>query len=277
METLRIKADHLTGVAETLLIPLLARGVETRRPDALFRDPLALEMLERLDCDVTRFAKDWMTQTGIAIRTEILDAAVRRFLARNPAGLVVNLGAGLCTRFFRLDNGQVEWIDLDLPEVIQIKREFLDEQERYRFLAHSVLDHAWMDAIDATPGQAVLFLAEGLFPYFTEGEVRGLVEALNQRFPGSELVCEGMSTIGVWFSSRHPSVGKTSARFHWGIKTGRSMAGWVPGIRFVDEWYFHTQHPERWRWLRWLRYFPPVRKLLKIIHLELAGPSAGRV
>jgi O-methyltransferase involved in polyketide biosynthesis len=41
----------------------------------------------------------------------------------HPEGLVVNLGAGLDTRFYRLDNGTITWIDIDLPEVVAFSPE----------------------------------------------------------------------------------------------------------------------------------------------------------
>lgn len=50
------------------------------------------------------------------LRTVILDTWVRDFLAGHPAGTVVDIGTGLNSRFERVDNGQVHWIDLDLPD-----------------------------------------------------------------------------------------------------------------------------------------------------------------
>ncbi len=49
------------------------------------------------------------------IRTAVFDVWVRDFLAEHPGGTVVELGTGLNTRFERVDNGTVHWIDLDLP------------------------------------------------------------------------------------------------------------------------------------------------------------------
>lgn len=265
-----IKTDTLTGVAETLLIPVGARAREHRRPDALFHDPWAARIVENLDDTLERFAKDWLSQAGIAVRTEILDQAVHAFLARHPDALVVNLGAGLCTRFFRLDNGHVRWVELDLPEAIALRREIFEENRRCRLLAHSVLDHDWMERVEETPRRPILFVAEGLLYYFTEDQVRAILTALARRFPGSELLFESVSPLMVRLSSRHPSVGKTSARFHWGIRTGKSLAGWDKNIHFVEEWSYFDRHPERWRWLRLLRRTPPLRDLIKIVHLRFA-------
>jgi O-methyltransferase involved in polyketide biosynthesis len=81
-------------------------------------------------------------------RTAILDAQVRAFLARHPEGLVVNLGAGLDTRFHRLDNGKLQWMEIDLPEVTAFRRK-LDEpaSPRHTLFAGSVLERVWIDEV----------------------------------------------------------------------------------------------------------------------------------
>ncbi|MDB5101470.1 MAG: tcmP, partial [Cyanobacteria bacterium RYN_339] len=119
--TERIKT-RLEGVEETLLIPLWARAAETRRGDALIRDDRAVELVEQIDYDFKKLSWDWTTQVGVAIRTEILDDATRAFLAKHPDGLIINIAAGLDTRFYRLDNGQLHWVDVDLPNSMALRR-----------------------------------------------------------------------------------------------------------------------------------------------------------
>ena len=59
----------------------------------------------------------------------------------HPEGLVVNLGAGLDTRFYRLDNGTIAWIDIDLPEVVAFRQKLQDPANPRRLLlAASVLE-----------------------------------------------------------------------------------------------------------------------------------------
>ena len=83
----------------------------------------------------------------IAIRAKRYDDYARVFLKRSPDGVIVNIGCGLDSRFQRIDNGQVVFYDLDLPEIIAIKKGFFTETERYRFIASSVLDFNWMETV----------------------------------------------------------------------------------------------------------------------------------
>ena len=138
---------RLDGVPATLLIPLCMRAVETQRKRPIVRDPKAMEILGSLDYDFSHLRLLWMTQLDTAVRTEIFDQGVQSFLAAHPNPTVVTLGAGLDGRFWRLDDGRVQWFDLDLPEVIALRRRFYGESPRNRFLAKSILDFTWIDDV----------------------------------------------------------------------------------------------------------------------------------
>ena len=96
-------------------------------------------------------------------------------------------------------NGQVEWYDLDLPDVIELRRKLVGgEGARYHFLACSVLESAWLDTVSAHRQRPFLFLAEGVFMYFEEAQVKSLVLTLREHFPGAELVFDAFSPFMRW-------------------------------------------------------------------------------
>lgn len=63
----------------------------------------------------------------IALRARKYDTLCRMFLEENPDGLVVSLGAGFDTRFWRLGGKNFNYQELDLPAVVQTKKLLLDE------------------------------------------------------------------------------------------------------------------------------------------------------
>jgi O-methyltransferase involved in polyketide biosynthesis len=138
--------QDLSGVAETLLIILAIRAFESQRPDALIKDERAEVLVSQMDQDFLRkkLAKiEDYSQVATILRSRDFDRHARDFLARHPEAVVVHIGCGLDTRFERLDNGRVEWYDLDLPDVIELRRKLIGgEGERYHLLACSVLDSA---------------------------------------------------------------------------------------------------------------------------------------
>ena len=125
------KSLTLSGVPETLLIPLYNRAMESQRPDAMVKDEKAVELVTKMPLDFSRVRQIPMTELLKVMRimfTREFDRYARDFLDRHPGAVVVHLGCGLDSRFERVDNGYVEWYDLDLPEVIDLRRKYLGDE-----------------------------------------------------------------------------------------------------------------------------------------------------
>src|SRR5438874_1533423 len=120
---------ELGAVQQTLFIPLAARARETRRKRPVLVDPKAAELLASVDFDTEKYGRDWGGGVTV-LRTAIFDCLVSDFIKEHPGGTVVELGTGLNTRFDRVDNGQVHWIDLDLPDTIELRRRFFADNGR---------------------------------------------------------------------------------------------------------------------------------------------------
>ncbi len=186
---------NLTGVPETMLWTLHNRATEARRPDALLRDPECLRIYDSIDYDFARsFGRP---DTSHPMRSLVFDGAVRPWIAAHPGGAVVELGAGLETQLSRVDDGQINWFCVDVPEALAVRERFLPPSERCRFVPRSALDLAWLDDVDGARG--VFVSAQGLLMYFEEAEVKRLILAIVQRFPGVELMFD---TIPRWFSRK---------------------------------------------------------------------------
>jgi O-methyltransferase involved in polyketide biosynthesis len=175
----------LSGVSATLLSNLARRAAAARAKRPLLDDPFAVEAVERLDygcfTDVSPRGASWH-----ALRVATSDGAVVRFLKRNPDGIVVALGEGLETQFWRVDNGRMRWLTVDLPAVLDLRRRVLPEEPRQQSHAGSALDLDWGDELE--PGAPVLVTAQGLLPYFEREQVHELIAAMAQRLPGSSFI-----------------------------------------------------------------------------------------
>jgi O-methyltransferase involved in polyketide biosynthesis len=239
----------LRGIPETMLIPLWARAVESGSADPIIKDRKAVEVVSCLPYDFSRFNGVRLSRVGVCVRTMLIDGAVRRFLKRNPDGVVINLGAGLDTRHERLAVDGVRWYDLDVRDAIALRREFFSESDTYHFIAKSVFDYSWMDDVGDI-SDPVLFVAEGLLMYFSENEVKSLVNELATRFPGAEMLVEVLAPLLVGRSRHHDSLSKIGDRveFKWGPKDCRKMEAWHDGIRFIEEWNYFDYHRKRWGW-----------------------------
>ena len=143
--------------------------------------PEARDILNQVDYDFARLRVPYKTVVLICQRAKKLDAATRAFLVEQPNGVVLHLGCGLDSRFWRVDNGQVEWYDLDMPPVIELRRQFYPDHARCHLIASSVTDLEWVDRV-AAAGRPVLVVAEGLLMYLGEADVRRLVLRYGKHF-----------------------------------------------------------------------------------------------
>jgi O-methyltransferase involved in polyketide biosynthesis len=268
MTAVRIALNSRNVVAETLFIPLYIRALEMREPRPLLIDESAVALVERLDYDFKRIKLRKMNRVGIVMRAHRIDLWTRDFLAANPGATVVHIGCGLDTRFERVDDGRADWYDLDLPEVIALRRELLPERPRGHLLACSVFDPAWIEAVTPS-GRPALFIAEGVLPYFEESQVKALILMLRRHFPGAELICDAFTPFMVRLDNLILIRTKFSARLRWGIKRGRDMERWAPGIALLNEWFYFDEPEPRMGASRWMRYFPPFGRGVGLFHYRL--------
>ena len=260
----------LTGVPETLLIPLYQRAQESQRPDALVKDNKAMEIVQKLDFDPSLFKLQKHDIVALALRIREFDRFARDFLAAHPDGVVVQIGCGLDTRFEHIDNGQIEWFDLDLPEVIDLRRKLIgSEVKRYHLLSCSVLDPAWIDAVITHRPRPFLFIAEGVLPYFEEAQVKWLVQTLHSTFPGAEMVFDAHTPWVIWGDNLQLRFSNISARLQFGLKQGRDVEQWSPGIRMVEEWHYYGTDEPRVRPFRFMYTIPFLRNSTGIFHYRL--------
>jgi O-methyltransferase involved in polyketide biosynthesis len=226
----------LEGVPKTLLLPLFGRAKYTLEGSPLIKDEKAVEIAQRLDFDFEKLSEQIGENAGIwwAVRAYQIDKALNQFLKENPKATVVNLGAGLDTSFYRHDNGLLKWIDIDLPEVIDLRKQLLPEEDRVIQVAKSALDYSWIDLLtDAKDG--VFIIAGGLLFYFLPDEVKGLLVELAERCPGAQIIFDVISPKGLEQANKLvASAGMASARLQWGVRSAAEITAWSSKIQVVS-------------------------------------------
>ena len=265
----------LEGVPETLLWTLYQRALEARRPDTVLRDPMAVDLVDRIDYPFEeRFGGPSPLSQWQALRTRTFDAAVGRFLERHPDGVVVALGEGLETQFWRVDNSSVRWLGVDLPETVELRRSLLPESPRRHTITGSALDPAWMDEVDL--GRGVLITAQGLLMYLQPEEVHGVIAGCAARFRGGGIVFDA---VPPWFGAmtvrgrmRTPG-GFVSPPMPWALNADeRAALARLPGVAFVHELRIPRGRGSLFGWtIPALQGFRAVRHRLLSIHFARFG------
>src|SRR6185437_3755357 len=192
-----VDGRHLDGISETALLTLHQRATEAARPDGLIVDPMAIALRDSIDYDYHHFGR---MHQATALRALAFDNGSREYLAAHPRATVIALAEGLQTSFWRLDNGELTWLSVDLEPIVRLRRQLLPASNRLRYCAQSALDYSWMDQVDDTNG--VLITAEGLLQYLQRDAVFGLIAACAKRFPGGRLVFDSIPWLLSEYSRR---------------------------------------------------------------------------
>lgn len=268
----------LRGVSETLLIPLAARALMAQRDPVNFVDPLSTEFLQMAGKEPSRFEIDRWNMAGACARTTILDREVGKELKEHQKTVVVNLGAGLCSRYWRLGTPiGVRWIDVDLPDVIELKRQLVGACQEKKIIAQGgwssiaadITNSDWLSEIRRADDEGMIIIAEGLLMYLPEVEVRELLDRLVARYPGGKMYLETWSPFvsRVWgHLSRR--IRKTGTRVRWGLQRPTTLTNWNSRIQVLNSWSPADINPQEWGLLQ---FAPTLRRsLMKIIELQFA-------
>jgi methyltransferase (TIGR00027 family) len=178
--------DPIKDVSDTAFMIAIYRAFESERPDALFRDPLARRLAGEHGVKIAaslsrvRAFREWM----VVVRTRIIDDFIYAAVAQG-VDTVLNLGAGLDTRPYRMDlPGSLRWIEVDYPHVIEWKEaHLLEEQprcrlERFKVDLADVPARRSLLADIAAASRQTLVLTEGVIPYLETQQVAMLAEDL---------------------------------------------------------------------------------------------------
>jgi O-methyltransferase involved in polyketide biosynthesis len=235
-ENVLVDLEH---VQITLLLPLWGRAVETQKRKPLLVDKFAAEIITKLNYDFTTIAKNThpVTQFSWIARSIHIDNTIKEFLIKYPDAAIVNIGCGLDTTFERVDNGRLHWYDLDLPAVIELRKNFIPEGERRKFISSSFLNDSWFGELRANSG--VLFIAAGVLYYFIQDEIKDIFNKIALCFPGSEIVFDAASSAGIKIANKKviQNSGLDENSFlKWGLDAASEIPGWNNNIEIIREY-----------------------------------------
>jgi O-methyltransferase involved in polyketide biosynthesis len=244
---------NLSKVSQTAILTLVCRVVASENKDAVFNDPMAVLCLERLmpvfSDEEEKLVNKWKKMyAGIQARdgkarvqtVMTFDSITNLFISAHPKCTVINLACGFDTRFWRIANENYSYIELDLPEVIAIKKEILKDRLTYDLIPCSILDTSWIDQVTVNGNSNFLLLAEGLFYYLPRQDVIRILMAIAQRFHHSQLVLDMASekyTRGIWkrliqLESRAWGI---DVSFVSGISNPREIESYGNGFKVIND------------------------------------------
>ena len=245
--TMKQKHEFKNIVAETLLIPLYMRAKESRRANPILNDKAAEQLADSLEYDYTQFDRAKLSEVGCVVRGWYFDRAVQRFINTHSNPIVVNVGCGLDTRFQRISDGKTIFYDMDLPEVITLRRKLLPEQPENPYIAASLLETDWMDHLRRIhPDSTFIFIVEGVLMYFYEDQVRTFLHHIASRFGGGELWFDVCGTMMSRHGVKPDSLRRHEAQIRSGLSDGRLVERWEPALQLIEQANYMKFFRPRW-------------------------------
>ena len=190
------------SVQETLVLPLFGKAWAVKNYPDIFKDHDVQKIMDQVDYDFSAMEKAASGVRGkigslaAATRQAALVWEVRDYLKDHPKALVVNLGCGLDTAGHQADNGAYRFANVDFPNVIELREQLIPSTEREKNIASDLNDLSWFDKIDFRPEDGAVFIASGVFLYFKKDDVKRLLCAMAERFPGGRIAFDGQDQRG---------------------------------------------------------------------------------
>ncbi|MDR2026642.1 MAG: class I SAM-dependent methyltransferase [Prevotellaceae bacterium] len=269
--------SELQGVQKTLMLPLWGRAVFSKRYPEMLDDREAAGIINSLDYDFNEVEKAFGEYGGLSyiVRARKMDDAVKRFISEHPRATVVNIGAGFDTTFSRVDNGSIHWYDIDLCNVIALRKKIIPEGVRNRCIAKSVFDYSWFKDVRFNAEDGILFVAGGVFHYFTEDRVKELFIALAKNFPAGELCFDGQTKTALKISNRMVrKSGNKEAMMYFYINNPKTFASWSPllHLKSAEPYFKNIKRDRRWKIsTRMNMMLCDMLKMVGFYHLKFEG------
>lgn len=263
----------LGSVQKTMLLPLWGRAVETQKEKPLLVDEKALSIIYAIDYDFTLISKSIgkSIQRSWIARSIYFDNKIKAFLETHPDATIINIGCGLDTTSDRVDNGKVRWIDMDLPDAIDLRKKYITESNRRHFVSKSVLDKNWYDCI--TDKNHIMIMMAGVLYYFDQAEIIWLFNDFATYFPGAEIIFDYASPLGLSVSNKRVIENggvATSARLKWSISDIRQIESWNPFIEVISSMPLFEAHKRHFPWIDRIGMIIADRlKMMSLAHVKI--------
>ena len=220
----------LNAVGETALLTLYARAKDYESDQSVLKDQKSWDILKHIDYDFDQFKDVKMSYYRILGRAKVIHDEIRNFISLYPDCIVVSLGAGLDTMFYRVDNGYIDWYNIDFAGVIEARSQFFEPHERVHNVVSSITDELWTKNIEIN-GRKLLLVSEGVVMYLTLDEMKQFLGLLTDSFEEFTLYLDMISPYVAKRSKQHDMLSKMDVTFQWGSKDGHEIVDMNPKLK----------------------------------------------
>jgi O-methyltransferase involved in polyketide biosynthesis len=226
---------NLGEIQETLFIPLYARAVESQKKNPLIQDNKAIEIINQVPYNFKKFKNKPSLFTNV-FRTYLFDQWVKKFIQENQQGTIIEMGVGLNTRYERLNslaNQNFYWLEFDLPDSIELRKMFFEEQPNRKILVGSVVDRDWIDYVLKNPFPKPYFIMiEAVLIYLDEKDVRVAIQNIGKYFQSTNsfLAFDSGTDDLIQYQHTHDILKHMNAKLKWALNDLNQITEWSKNI-----------------------------------------------
>ena len=224
----------MNEVNKTLYIPLYGKS-KVSQQGIILNDPSAERIWKEEAFPIRGKSESKWLAYNMAMRARVFDDWTDSMLQRSRDALVLHIGCGLDSRHMRVKTPCSEWVDCDLPDVIEIRRKYFDETEKYRMLALDASDPACVRLLP--DAETAVLVMEGLSMYLRKDQLRDFLGALHEKYRKLHILMDVYTEFGARASRYKNPVNDVGVTRLYGIDDMESVTGGL-GIRVVKEHSF---------------------------------------
>ena len=270
----KIRPSISDNIADTLFITVYMRALDAQQKHPILDDCNSLSLMNRIDYPFEKYSgTKVMSRIGTCVRLKYIDNELENFISTHKNVVVVNIGCGLDDRYSRIKNAQEAiFYELDIPETIKLRRELIPTRENQTLIPKSAFEVEWLDALkEKHLDSSFIFIAEGVFMYFPEEKVKGLLCAIATLFSGASIIFDGLSKYLSHHSDKHDTLRNSQAVFAWGVDDNHAFESWHPQLKLDKIFYImHGMRPYNFM-VRLISYIPMFGRGSKIISLKVSS------
>lgn len=235
-----IATTELSPIEQTAFLTEYARAVDSRWARPILGDTLADEVVGKIDYEFEGLGVQTSVVCQTALRAKMLDDRVRAFVDEHSDAVVVDLGAGLDSGYYRVaPPPTVDWYSVDLSGIIAVRDATLPPAPQSHSVVASLADDGWTDGIPAD--RPAMLIADGLFAFLDEPVIMGIFTHITKHFRSGQLAFNDYGRIG-WVSrlavklypqKMFKDVGSQFA--YPGFKDAHHPETWNPRLQLVEE------------------------------------------
>lgn len=230
--------NEFNGVEDTLYIPLAARIYVSEKFPHFFYDEKALSLKPKIPTGgIDNNSTEYFYMASVC-RQQTIDMKIKKFLDENKKGNVVFLGAGLETSYNRIGNQIVNFYQVDLPGVIEVRKRVLGNAKNEQLISGDMFNLNWIKEIDTS--LPTLISVAGVYQYFDEYKIIDMIKKMKAQFPKGELIFDATNSKGLKLANKYvKKTGNKNAQMYFSVDNPKDLADKTGTILLEVDGFFH--------------------------------------